>query len=163
MKKPRQHLRALLVCIACAACTAAPADDLSRLQANFPLGATLEQTRQAAAEHCASVNETHYSPELAAPYADQYQLDCEGYVFRGAPRKVELLVNDGALGFYWVLIESAELSAAEGDFRRTLGPPPCANAEYRAAYPEAGIALRNTPAEFLIAEPQAFQQITSCG
>lgn len=151
-----------LLALACA-CTAEPPDDLARLRADFPLGASLEQTRMAATEHCASVNETHYSPEMAAPYADQYQLDCEGYAFRGAPRKVELLVNDGALGFYWVLIESAELTSAETELRGTLGPPPCTNAEYRAAYPAQGVALRNEPAEFLIAEPEAFRQITGCG
>lgn len=127
------------------------------------LGASLEEARAAARAHCGSVRETEYSAELAAPYSEQTQIDCIGYVFAGAPRKIELLVNDGALGFFWLMIEPRELDTARATLRDQYGAPDCVNADY-TGHMARGVAVRNDPAEYLFAIPSDFAAITNgCG
>lgn len=153
------YVLAALVCAGCAA----PGAELGLLQERFLLGASLEETRLAAHAHCGSVRETEYSAELAAPYVNQTQIDCIDYVFGGAPRKIELLVNDGALGFLWLMIEPSELDAALAALRSQHGAPDCVNADY-TGYAAQGVAIRNQPAEFLVATPSDFAAITrGCG
>lgn len=148
----------VLAALLCAGC-AAPRVELGLLQERFLLGASLEETRSAARAHCGSVRETEYSAELAAPYAAQTQIDCIDYVFGGAPRKIELLVNDGALGFLWLMIEPRELDAARAALRNQYGAPDCVNADY-TGYAAHGVAVRNEPAEYLVATPSDFAAIT---
>jgi len=154
-------MRGLLIALICTGCATAP-DELALLRERFALGATLEQTRAAARTHCAAFTEVAYDAAMSAPYREQTQIDCHGYAFDGAPRKLELLVNEGELGFYWLLMEGGELAAARAQLRRQFGAPDCVNADY-VGFESQGVALRNEPPELLIARPGDFGPITGCG
>lgn len=155
-----KHAIIALTAALCASCTSGLHPDVASLQRDFPLGSSLQQVRAAAALHCASMSEREFTPEESAPYAQQAQIDCRGYQWRGAPRLIELLVNEGELGFYWVLVNENELAALQRDLR-AQGEPACSTADY-VSYPAFKAAVRTAPPELLIAEPAAFAAITGC-
>jgi hypothetical protein len=142
------------------ACCASPAQSgLDALMQRFPLGATHQDLSASIAAHCQEAVVHEYTAEQAAPYAQQTQVDCLGYEFSERPRKLELLINEGRLGFYWLLLEPAEIEATQSGLVRQLGQPTC-ESERDVIFEEAAIALRREPAEILVSMPEDFQAIT---
>lgn len=141
------------------ACAHRPADELDLLIQRFPLGATEAELSASIAAHCERAVVHRYSPEQAAPYREQTQIDCFGYPFAGAPRKIELLINEGALGFYWLLIEPDEREHARRMLVERFGPPACENAQ-DTIFAAQSVALRAEPAEILVSQRTDFEAIT---
>lgn len=140
-------------------CATVQRDEVAALMARFPLGATQDGLAAALERHCTDLAVHHYSAEQAAPYRQQVQIDCMGYQFRGAPRKLELLINEGELGFYWLLLDASELEATRTLLMDRFGAPTCLTAR-DTIFGAAGVALRREPAEILVAADEDFRAIT---
>lgn len=142
-----------LVCAACAS------NEVAAIKGRFPLQSEYELVTDAATAHCAETALHHYQGAEAAPYSEQVQIDCLGYRFAGAPRKLEFLVNEGSLGFYWILLEPGDLPSVRRAFVARFGEPTCTNELYMI-FSEEGTALRSEPAEVLVALPAELNAIT---
>lgn len=87
--------------------------------------------------------------EVGYPGASsQSQIDCVGYVWRGAPRVAEFVFLDDALALVWVLVEADELDALEADFIDAYGAP-SHRAEAFAAFADHEAAVRRDTPEAL--------------
>lgn len=141
------------------ACATTPGNDVARVSREFPLGASRAEVEAAVSAHCADSLVHEYRGAEAAPYIEQTQIDCLGYVFAGGRRKIELLINEGALGFYWILLTTPELENTRTALQSEFGTPTCITADY-TIFESASTALRRDPAEILVATPSDFAAIT---
>lgn len=154
-------LASLALALALTACASAGGgeNEVRLVMERFPLQSTQADLAVPVTRYCASSSMREYTPAEAAPYSRQSQIDCEGYAFRGAGRKLELLINEGALGFYWLMIAPQELAATREALIETFGAPTCETERY-TIFNRASVALRREPAEILVALPPDFQAIT---
>jgi hypothetical protein len=137
----------------------AGAGEFERLQARFGLGLDRDSVHAAAKSHCARFDTLTYDAAQAAPYASQVQVDCFGYQLFGKARKIELLVNEGRLGFYWIMVDKEELSAIRRRLHGTVGDPLCETHQY-VIFKGERVALRFDPAEVLVGLPPDVRAIT---
>lgn len=127
--------------------------------ADFPLGASRATANATATAHCERIETHEYRGAEAAPYTEQTQIDCFGYAFSGAPRKLELLINEGELGFYWLLLDEANRAAITASMTQRFGAPTCVTADY-TIFAGNQVAIRRDPPEVLVALPADFTAIT---
>ena len=117
----------------------------------FILGASQEEVRVEALKACESIQERDIVP-ITAPLAkeSQRQIDCEGYLFAGKPRKVELVFQDDQLDLIWILIAEDEKEDITRAMSKHYGEPSMI-IDYGAIYLQANAAVRNEPPEVLFA------------
>lgn len=153
----RSAVCSALLLVALTGCASSPPSELDTLRQRFPLGATHQQLSASIAAHCANAVVHEYTPAEAAPYAQQTQVDCFGYMFAGKPRKIELLINEGRLGFYWLMLD--EFETTQASLSTQLSNPACISADY-VIYEDDAIALRREPIEILVSLAPDFRAIT---
>lgn len=77
----------------------------------------------------------------------QVQIDCDGFVFQGAPRWVEFVIGDDSLEMVWVMTTQEEESLTRSMIA-AYGEPTHRSAKY-TAFANHGAALRFKTAEVL--------------
>lgn len=139
----------------------APAqEELAAIAAQFPFGSDVEAVAARAVELCDGIEQRSYDAAMAAPYDEQSQVNCHGYRFLGEARTVEFMINDGALGFYWILLDSDDLERARATLETHFSAPSCETAR-DAVFTDANVALRREPPEILVAaRAEDFSAIT---
>lgn len=124
---------------------------------HFVFGASVDEIQAALSPYCSSLKLRSIVP-ITAPLAEhtQVQIDCDGYVYGGADRKVELVFQDDQLDIVWILISSDEIPLFVNSFTETLGEPSF-EIEFGTVYLQANAAVRIEPAEVLYASERQVQ------
>ena len=127
--------------------------DIAR-PAPFAFGSTVAQVQQRLAPLCTSLEVRVITPPTA-PLAriSQHQVDCDGFMYAGRPRKVELVFQDNQLDLVWILFPAHEKQAFLEAFTARYGKPSL-EVEFGSIYLAAGAAVRNAPTEVLFASPR---------
>ncbi len=117
----------------------------------FAFGSSVQQMRERLAPLCTSLEVRVISPPTA-PLAriSQHQIDCEGFMYAGRPRKVELVFQDNQLDLVWILFPAQEKEAFLQAFTARYGTPTL-QVQFGSIYLAAGAAVRNVPSEVLFA------------
>lgn len=84
-------------------------------------GATQAQVEADARRRCTSYRIREIRPPFLTHVRAQTQLDCEGLRFWGGARRAEFVIGDDSLEMVWIMIERAELGAAERAMRAAYG------------------------------------------
>lgn len=142
----------LRFCVLLAALTAAcsGADKRFELPRLIQIGASIESLRPLFAEDCAQVAESHYTGEMAAPFTDQVQVNCDELEIFGGQRDAELMFNDGPLGHVWIHISHDEADEILAGLQREFGNVVFESDNYKV-FASGTVALRRDPPEVLVA------------
>jgi hypothetical protein len=115
----------------------------------FIFGETKETIVQKIKPLCTSTEYRDNEPiQLPTAKKMQSQLDCEGFMYAGKPRKVELVFADEILDMVWILTDEAEEQQFITRFKEMYGEPThiVDDATFFLSY---GVAVRNKPHEVL--------------
>ncbi len=117
----------------------------------FVFGSTVAQMQQRLAPLCTSLRVRVVAPPTA-PLAriSQHQVDCDGFMYAGQPRKVELVFQDDQLDLVWILFPAQEKHAFLEAFTARYGKPSL-EVDFGSIYLAANAAVRNAPTEVLFA------------
>lgn len=117
----------------------------------FAFGSSVEQMERRLGPLCASLEVRVITPPTA-PLAriSQHQIDCDGFLYAGKPRKVELVFQDNQLDLVWILFPAEEKDAFLQAFTARYGKPTL-QVGFGSIYLAAGAAVRNVPSEVLFA------------
>ena len=139
----------VLALLLCGGAQAAP-PDVARPEA-FAFGGTVAEIQARLAPLCASLRLRVVLP-MTAPLAreSQHQIDCEGFVYAGEPRKVELVFQDDRLDLVWILIPEAERASIVEAFAARYGAPSF-ESPFGTVYLQLGAAVRRQPSEVMFA------------
>ena len=123
----------------------------------FSFGSTVASMQARLAPLCASLRLKVVLP-ITAPLAkdSQHQLDCEGFVYAGKPRKLELVFQDDRLDLVWILIPEAERASMVQAFTARYGAPSF-EIPFGAIYLQVNAAVRQQPSEVMFASPRQAQ------
>lgn len=122
-------------------------------------GATAAETRAALQGKCTSMVTRRIDPPFAPGVREeQLQIDCDGFVFFGAPRWAEFVIRDDSLEMVWIMVRDEDQDAIIAAMRAAYGPPSHQNADY-IAFTQTDAAWRYRPAEVLFYSP-AFEPWT---
>ncbi len=136
----------------CAAPAVAADDAFEKLGA-LRYGATVAETERDLAGLCESRRTRRIDPPfLDSVKREQFQIDCEGFVFRGKPRHAELVFRDNSLEMAWIMVEPAEQGAILAAMIAAFGQPSHRTGRY-VAFAGADAAWRFKPAEVLFYSP----------
>lgn len=92
-------------------------------------------------------------PFLPAVKSRQVQVDCDGYVFMGAPRWAEFVIGDDRLQMVWIMVDPGDQEPIVAAMTRAYGAPDRVNDKY-IAFTSAKTAWRHKPAEVLFYAPE---------
>lgn len=114
-------------------------------------GASLVEVQSALTSKCAALNTRSISP-ITAPLAkeSQVQIDCEGFRYGGAERKMELVFQDDQLDIIWILLAEEELPLFKQEFTQAYGEPSF-EIDFGTVFLQANAAVRIQPPEVLFA------------
>lgn len=112
-------------------------------------GASTAELERSLAAKCPTLNTRKIDPPfLPDVRAEQLQIDCDGFQFRGRGRHVEFVIRDNRLVMVWLMVEPSEQAAIVADMESTFGRPTGRNAKY-VAFEKHRIAWRHKPPEIL--------------
>ena len=115
----------------------------------FIFGETKETILQKIKPLCTSTEYRDNEPlQLPTAKKMQSQLDCEGFMYAGKPRKVELVFADEILDMVWILTDEAEEQKFITRFKEMYGEPTHI-VEDATFFLSHGVAVRNKPHEVL--------------
>ena len=115
----------------------------------FIFGETKETILQKIKPLCTSTEYRDNEPiQLPTAKKMQSQLDCEGFMYAGKPRKVELVFADEILDMVWILTDEAEEQKFITRFNEMYGEPTHI-VEDATFFLSHGVAVRNKPHEVL--------------
>ncbi len=115
----------------------------------FVFGETKENIMQKIIQQCASTAYRENEPiQLPTAKKMQSQLDCEGFMYYGKPRNVELVFADNILDMVWILTDKAEEQQFIAKFKEKYGEPSHI-IEDATFFLNHGVAVRNKPHEVL--------------
>lgn len=115
----------------------------------FIFGETKETILQKIKPLCTSTEYRDHEPiQLPTAKKMQSQLDCEGFMYAGKPRKVELVFADEILDMVWILTDEAEERKFITRFKEMYGEPTHI-VEDATFFLSHGVAVRNKPHEVL--------------
>ena len=115
----------------------------------FEFGKSMAETKKRILPLCDSVNERLNEPiQLPTAIKSQSQLDCEGFIYAGKKRKVELIFADDALDMIWILTEAEEEISFIREFKKLYGEPTHVKEDI-TFFLNDGVAVRNKPHEIL--------------
>ncbi len=115
----------------------------------FIFGETKETILQKIKPLCTSTEYRDNEPiQLPTAKKMQSQLDCEGFMYAGKPRKVELVFADEILDMVWILTDEAEERKFITRFKEMYGEPTHI-VEDATFFLSHGVAVRNKPHEVL--------------
>ena len=145
----------VLLALACTGARAAPLD-VARPQV-FAFGSTVAAMQARLAPLCASLRLKVVLP-MTGPLAkeSQQQIDCDGFVYAGQPREVELVFQDDRLDLVWILIPEAEREAMIEAFNAHYGAPSL-QISFGTIYLQVNAAVRRQPSEVMFASPRQAQ------
>jgi hypothetical protein len=117
----------------------------------FVSGSPVAEVRERLAPLCTSLQVRVVTPPVA-PLArvSQHRIDCDGFLYSGRPRKVELVFQDNQLDLVWILFPAGEKEAFLQAFTARYGKPSL-QVEFGSIYLAASAAVRNVPTEVLFA------------
>lgn len=146
----RPRATALLLLLLGAGHLHAAALDVVR-PATFAFGSSVAEMEERLGPLCTSLDVRAITPPTA-PLArlSQHQIDCEGFLYAGKPRKVELVFQDDQLDIVWILFPEDEKAAFIAAFTARYGAPSL-EVEFGTVFLPAAAAVRNTPTEVLFA------------
>lgn len=108
----------------------------------------LAEARQQLPAHCDTISEQVIAPAQIPGTKDrQIQLDCEGFSFKGLPRKAEFVYRDGELILVWILTTAEEEADIEA-WMRSSAEPSHVSSQF-TAFTSKNMALRKVPHEVL--------------
>lgn len=115
----------------------------------FVFGESKDNVVQKIMPLCTSTS-YHENERIQLPTAKkiQSQLDCEGFMYYGKPRKVELVFADEILDMVWILTDEAEEQQFIAKFKEMYGEP-SHMIEDATFFLNHGVAVRNKPHEVL--------------
>jgi hypothetical protein len=117
-------------------------------------GASIPDLQKALAGQCTTMTTRRIEPPFLPNIKDkQMQIDCEGFVFRGAPRHVEFVMGDNALKMVWLMVTAPEMDSLRAAMQARYGAPTHSNANY-VAFEQDGTALRLGKGEILFYAPE---------
>ncbi|EAP90680.1 hypothetical protein OA2633_13285 [Oceanicaulis alexandrii HTCC2633] len=135
---------------------------LTALALLYPLSADIQmgggETANAPAldQLCASQTRRELDPsELPLAQTSHVQIDCDGYVFRNAPRRAEFVFADDRLTHVWILLEPDELDALEADLIQDHGAPSVRTDNFSAFFNARAAVRRDVPEALYYAEEAA--------
>ena len=148
-------------CILLVALTAAcsSVDNRFELPRLIQLGASVDSLRPLFAEDCTQVEESHYTGEMAAPFTDQVQVNCDQLEIFGGQRDAELMFNDGPLGHVWIHISQDEADEVLVGLQREFGKVVFETDDYKV-FASGTVALRRDPPEVLVATQALTSELT---
>lgn len=112
-------------------------------------GASRDQVLAALEGHGTIAAERTIEPiQLPTARHAQTQIDVEGFMYAGKPRKMELVFADDSLDLVWILTEADEETAFIEAFRQRYGEPTHRRTD-ATFFLDAGVAVRNDPHEVL--------------
>ena len=115
----------------------------------FIFGETIDNILQKIKPLCTSTEYRENEPiQLPTAQKMQSQLDCEGFMYAGKPRKVELIFADEILDMVWILTEESEEQQFIEKFKEMYGEPSHI-VEDATFFLSHGLAVRNKPHEVL--------------
>lgn len=115
----------------------------------FEFGASLTIMQEQMSPLCTQITVRDDEPlQLPTATRTQAQLDCEGFLFEGKKRKVELIFADDQLDIVWILTEPEEEEKWITDFTEQFGAP-THQMEEATFFLDNGVAVRNQPHEIL--------------
>ena len=115
----------------------------------FVFGQSKEKIAQKIAPLCTSTTYLENEPiQLPTAKKMQSQLDCEGFMYAGKPRKVELVFADEILDMVWILTDEAEEQRFIARFKELYGEPTHI-IDDTTFFLNHGVAVRNKPHEVL--------------
>lgn len=114
-------------------------------------GASVSEVESLLSSRCSSLNTRSILP-ITAPLAEesQMQIDCEGFRYGGAERKMELVFQDDQLDIVWILIGEEEISVFNQKFTEEFGEPTF-EIDFGTVFLQANAAVRIQPPEVLFA------------
>lgn len=122
-------------------------------------GASAVDLEQALAGKCSQLETRRIdSPFLPGVKAEQVQIDCDGFRFRGRGRHVEFVFRDGRLVMVWLMVTSEEQEGIVRAMRKAMGAPTGSNGRY-IAFENHRTAWRFSPAEILFYAPELDQDM----
>ncbi len=115
----------------------------------FEFGSSIADMKERVLPLCDSVNERLNEPiQLPTAQKSQSQLDCEGFMYAGKKRKVELIFADDALDMIWILTEADEEKLFIDEFKKLYGEPTHIKEDV-TFFLNDGVGVRNKPHEIL--------------
>ena len=115
----------------------------------FAFGETKEDILKRMKGKCTSITEQNITPiQLPTAKSSQVQLDCEGFLFAGKKRKVELVFADNILDMVWVLTDANEEEYFIESYGKIYGKP-THKIEGATFFLNNGVGIRNEPHEVL--------------
>lgn len=117
-------------------------------------GADIGEMREALVPHCTEgLAERRFSPAELPGVQDHRQIDCQGFVFMGAPRTAEFVFAEGKLQMVWILMEASDAERVTAGLRGLFGAPAVDNPGV-TAFPAGRAAWRKDKPEVLFYAPQ---------
>ncbi|MHA7871073.1 MAG: hypothetical protein ACX939_01850 [Hyphococcus sp.] len=112
-------------------------------------GAGAAEMRAALEDKCA----TQETRKIAPPFlpnieTEQLQIDCDGFLFFGKPRRAEFVIGDDSLEMVWILTEAKEEAALRAAMTKAYGAPALVSDDMEL-FTEARAGLRKDIPEIL--------------
>ena len=111
-------------------------------------GATPSAMSAALEPYCTNQDMREINPPFMPGVSTQTQIDCEGFVYFGAPRLAEFVFADDALSLVWILTEKEEEAALIEAFRAEFGEP-SHDTPLFTAFVDSNVAVRKDVPEAL--------------
>jgi len=138
-----------------AACSQATPDGLDHRIGNF--GDSILTIRSNLNGKCDELSERELSVLLSVVKNNQTQLECDGFLYRGKKRFVELMFSDGHLDIIHIMRTTADHEVLRNILRTEYGEPSFSSdqADY---YRSEGISLRTKPHEISFVSERVREQ-----
>lgn len=135
------------------ACASTPAAEQFSRPTEIRYGATVDETTAALDGKCAALRVRRIDPPFAPEVRrEQLQIDCDGFLFLGAPRWAEFVFRDNSLEMVWIMLSPDDQDLTIAAMTAAYGPPTHQNGDY-VAFTAQGAAWRFQPAEVLFYSP----------
>ena len=119
-----------------------------------PFYSTLAEVRAAVETRCDEIEVRELNLLLDVARESQQQIDCEGFEYRGKKRLMELMFSDNELDLVIVLIDEAEHSELEPQFRETYGDV-LHESPIGLFFYDSAVAIRTRPHEVVFVSKRA--------
>ncbi len=111
---------------------------------------TLETVKTAVEPLCSSSDIRELDILLDVTRSSQQQIDCEGFMYRGKERFMELMFSDGELDLVIILLDREDYEALLVEFRATYGET-THESDIGQFWYYSAVALRTRPYEVVFA------------